>query len=143
VLIGQVGEGQPHASVQSLKHPNVHLLGPKQYGQIPDYLRGFDVATIPAPVNDYTASMFPMKFFEYLSAGRKIVISNVPALSEYHHVCCDINSTDQFIESIEHLLADDDSNVSERVQYAAQHTWDQKLDQMLEAIGSAWVASKS
>ncbi len=47
VLIGQVGEGQPATSVRLLERSNIHLLGPRPYAVLPDYLRGFDVAILP------------------------------------------------------------------------------------------------
>src|SRR5690606_8984533 len=70
VLIGQIGEGDPWTDVRALRGvPNLHLLGPRPYADLPAYLKGFDVAILPSPINAYTRGMFPMKFFEYLAAG--------------------------------------------------------------------------
>ncbi|HCD9054569.1 TPA: glycosyltransferase family 1 protein, partial [Klebsiella quasipneumoniae] len=44
VLIGLVGEGDPNTSVSILEnHKNIHLLGPKEYDELPSYLKYFDV----------------------------------------------------------------------------------------------------
>jgi glycosyltransferase involved in cell wall biosynthesis len=84
VLIGRVGEGDPETDLAELMGlRNVHLLGPRPYGQLPSYLRGFDLALLPCPMNAYTRSMFPMKFFEYLAAGLPVVATDLPALAEY------------------------------------------------------------
>jgi glycosyltransferase involved in cell wall biosynthesis len=105
VLIGRVGEGDPGTPLEPVMHcANVHHLGPKPYAQLPDYLRGFDVALLPCPLNDYTRSMFPMKFFEYLAAGVPVVATNLPALYEYKdlaHLC--VTSHD-FLVAIDELL---------------------------------------
>jgi glycosyltransferase involved in cell wall biosynthesis len=105
VLIGRVGEGDPSTALEPVMHcANVHHLGPKPYAQLPDYLRGFDVALLPCPLNDYTRSMFPMKFFEYLAAGVPVVATDLPALYEYKdlaHLC--VTSRD-FLVAIDELL---------------------------------------
>ncbi|HCL7538620.1 TPA: glycosyltransferase, partial [Escherichia coli] len=80
VLIGLVGEGDPNTDVSILEnHKNIHLLGPKEYDELPSYLKYFDVALLPNMINSYTDNMFPMKFFEYLAAGRKVVSVNLKA----------------------------------------------------------------
>ncbi|MGB7249648.1 MAG: glycosyltransferase, partial [Phormidesmis sp.] len=69
-----------------LQLPNLHFLGYRPYKELPNYLRGFDVAVLPCLLNDYTKSMFPMKFFEYLAAGTPVVGTRLPSLSEYESV---------------------------------------------------------
>ena len=58
--------------------PNFHHLGAKDYGSLPDYLRGFDVCLIPWLVNDLTRTMSPTKTPEYLAAGRPVVSTPIP-----------------------------------------------------------------
>ena len=63
VLIGKVGEGDPHTDIAALEeHENITLLGPRPYSTLPAYIKSFNVAIIPAALNGYTHSMFPMKF---------------------------------------------------------------------------------
>ena len=77
-----MGEGDPETDLAELMGlRNVHLLGPRPYGQLPSYLRGFDLALLPCPMNAYTRSMFQMKFFEYLAAGLPVVATDLPALA--------------------------------------------------------------
>ena len=77
IMIGQIGEGQPETNISMIEDcENIHLLGAKAYQDIPKYLHFSDVAIIPPNINDYTKSMFPMKFFEYLSAGLQVVCTN-------------------------------------------------------------------
>jgi glycosyltransferase involved in cell wall biosynthesis len=84
VLIGKIGEGQPQTSVDDLANiKNIHILGPKSYEILPSYIRHFDIATIPCPKNQYTESMFPMKFFEYMAAGKPIIVRDIDSLLEF------------------------------------------------------------
>jgi glycosyltransferase involved in cell wall biosynthesis len=105
VLIGRVGEGDPSTNLEGLAdHPNLHLLGARPYGDLPDYLRGFDLALLPCPLNAYTRSMFPMKFFEYVAAGLPVVSTDLPALREYSHLAHLCPDRASFLASIDALL---------------------------------------
>ena len=137
VLIGQVGEGQPDTSIESLRLPNVHMLGPRQYGRLPDYLRGFDVATIPARANPYTAAMFPMKFFEYLAAGVPVVASSVPALEEFSRACELTGSPEGFIAAVARVLDGGRPDAEYCAELARQFTWEWRMGQMLEILAAA------
>ena len=44
-------------------------------------LRGADAGLIPYAINDLTRSVFPMKVYEYLSAGLPVVSTPLPALA--------------------------------------------------------------
>ena len=73
-IIGQEREGQKNTdflAFQSLR--NVHHLGYIPYCDLPDFLRYMDVGMLPTLLNEYTYSMFPMKFYEYVAAGLPVV----------------------------------------------------------------------
>jgi len=107
VLIGRVGEGDPSTDLQSLQGlANVHLLGSRPYAELPAYLRGFDLALLPCPLNAYTRSMFPMKFFEYLAAGVPVVATDLPALREHSHLAHLCESPAAFVAAVDRLLLD-------------------------------------
>ena len=134
VLIGQVGEGQPWTSIERLQLPNIHFLGPKPYDLLPDYLRGFDVATIPATRNAYTEAMFPMKFFEYLAAGKPVVATNIRSLQEYSQACFLSDIADDFNADLERVFAGNGPDPNVGIKLAKKYTWDWRLNEMLKRI---------
>ena len=74
VIIGEEREGQRSPLLAEFARlPNAHLLGYRNYRDLPAYLRGMRVGVLPPLLNDYTRSMFPMKFYEYLAAGLPIM----------------------------------------------------------------------
>jgi len=105
ILIGRVGEGDPNTNLSLFKDcSNIHILGPRPYSQLPSYLRAFDIALLPCPINSYTSSMFPMKFFEYIAAGIPVVSTNLPALANFHHYASFARDDEEFLHLIDKLL---------------------------------------
>lgn len=134
VLIGQVGEGQPTTRLPGLDLPNVHLIGPRAYEVLPEYLRGFDVATIPARRNSYTDSMFPMKFFEYLAAGRTVIASRIPSLAEFEHACELVDTPGEFVAALDRVQAGAGPDSEVVAQLAQRYTWDWRIQEMLALL---------
>lgn len=136
VLIGPSGEGDPETDVTGLLSlPNVHMLGPRPYGALPAYLKGFDLGLLPLRRNAYTASMFPMKFFEYLAAGLPVVASRIDALTPYGAVVqlCDSDAAD-FAAAIEQALQGRGAGLETRLALAAQHTYLSRTLRMLAVL---------
>ena len=134
VLIGKVGEGDPGTDVSLLKFDNIHFLGPKAYDDLPAYMKSFDVALIPVALNEYTHAMFPMKFFEYLSTGKRIVSTKIDSLSEYSNYVYLAKDYDDFIAGIEDALSDEVGNLEERLQLASTKTYKARTIDMLKII---------
>lgn len=135
VLLGKVGEGDPWTNIDNLyQYSNIFFLGSKSYSDLPSYLKGFDLAMLPNAINEYTNSMFPMKFFEYLSAGKPIVSINLHALQEYKEVCFLSNNHEEFINNIENALKNIDFKLKERLALAKGFTYKSRTDEMMKLI---------
>ncbi len=134
VMIGKLGEGQPTTRADKLKAPNIHLLGPQDYAELPRYLAHMDVVAIPCCQNDYTRSMFPMKFFEYLAAGKAVVATRLEALKAYSDVCLLADDTTEFEEHIEAVLDGQRPNLALCDTLAQENTWDIRMEDMLRIL---------
>jgi len=55
------------------RRPNLYYLGGKSYAELPDYLRGWDVALMPFAINEATRFISPTKTPEYLAGGLPVV----------------------------------------------------------------------
>lgn len=137
VMIGDIGEGDPSTDASLLrKHNNIKILGPKSYHSLPSYLHFFDLTILPNNVNEYTEAMFPMKFFEYLAAGKDIVSVNLNALQEfkeYFHFC-ETSSPDEFIKKIENILDGNVIPMEKKLSLAQQFTYKSRTEKMLKLI---------
>lgn len=134
VMIGKIGEGQPETETSLLSLPNIYLIGPRDYKILPEYLAGFDVAMIPCPINDYTQSMFPMKFFEYLAAGKKVVAPLIDSLREFTQYFFIIKEND-LSQTVDQAL-NSKTNSSQINQLVQEYTWEKRLTAMLDIIDS-------
>lgn len=135
VLIGKVGEGDPWTNVSELeKIDNVHFLGPKSYDMLPGYLKGIDVSILPNLINEYTDSMFPMKFFEYLAAGKPVVSVNLKSLGDFSDTCFLSKDSREFIDNLEVALKDPNYNYADRISLAKSHTYDTRMKKMLAVL---------
>lgn len=137
VLIGKIGEGQPLTSTMELESiSNIHMLGPKDYKDLPKYLHFFDVCTIPSPINDYTNAMFPMKYYEYMAAEKPIVASNIDSLKENHLYHYSYNDLEEFLDVIDKALNQGVKNKEDSINLVKENTWEKRLDKMLTILFS-------
>ena len=135
ILIGKIGEGDPDTDISLLDLPNIHLIGPRAYSELPSYLKGFDVVVIPCNKNEYTKSMFPMKFFEYLAAEKLIVTTEIPSLRDFRSLFIEARDELDFEISIEKVLNNEVKFTDEMRITAQTNTWENRLSKMLSVLG--------
>lgn len=136
VLIGEVGEGDPLTDTGLLRGiPNIHFLGPRPYQDLPQFLQHSDVCIIPSVLNDYTRCMFPMKFFEYLAAGRPVVAVDTGTITEYASVCRLTKTATEFILAIDECWTRPDPAKREQgIRLARQNTYRERTQAMIELV---------
>ncbi|TCW00207.1 glycosyltransferase [Biostraticola tofi] len=135
VIIGQVGEGDPSTDVAKLESmSNIYILGPRPYKDLPCYLKGFDVALLPNNINEYTDNMFPMKFFEYLAAGKPVVSVELKAIMEFEGIVKIGKNKELFLEAIEETLQGKVANLEDRISLASKYTYESRSNKMLNMI---------
>jgi glycosyltransferase involved in cell wall biosynthesis len=138
VLIGDEREGQADARLARLAtRENVHMLGWRPYAQLPDYMAGIDVGLLPQLVNDYTQSMFPMKFFEYIAAGVPVVSTPLDAIKEFGSLYRLGADAASFIGAIEANLVSPPDPLPLDHPVLLKNCWATRLDNMLEVVGCA------
>ncbi|EPK5271803.1 glycosyltransferase, partial [Klebsiella pneumoniae] len=115
-------------------YKNIYFLGPKNYLQLPTYLSFMNVALLPNNINSYTDNMFPMKFFEYLSAGRKVVSVNLKSLYDFRDYCSLSETYQDFVDNIDKLISGDVISLEKRLSLAREYTYETRTKKMIEII---------
>jgi glycosyltransferase involved in cell wall biosynthesis len=134
VLIGPAELGNPELDALTAK-PNVRILGPRPYEELPDYLAAMDVLVIPYRLNEYTKGCFPIKFFEYLATGKPVVCTELPALAEYDEIVPLVSDPAGFVAAVEEALAGGQNDTRQaRIDIAFDNTWEKRIEKLLNLI---------
>ena len=118
--------------------PNVHFLGERPYGELPGYLHAFDVAIIPFRRTALTEATSPVKFYEYLSAGKPVVAVDLPELAPFADLFYPVRSPADFLARLEEALGERSPAAQQaRIELARGNTWRARADRLAEAVGAA------
>ncbi len=117
---------------------NIHYLGRKEYVELPRYLAGWDVATLPFARNQATRFISPTKTPEYLAAGRRVVSTPIEdVMRPYGELGLVEIAADApgFTAAIARCLSSNDETWLTRVdRFLAQMSWDKTVEGMLAQI---------
>ena len=134
-LIGEVTKAKVGSAK---KFTNVHFLGEKIYGDLPDLIRDWDVCLIPFDTStDLIKATNPVKFYEYLSAGKKVVATEIPELAEFGGKFALLANDDEtFVRHVKSCLDGDDglAPLEERVRFARDNDWSNRLNAIDKAV---------
>lgn len=132
VLIGRIES----ADVSQLKEvKNVFLIGEQPYEYLPDYLQHFDTCIIPFKKTQLTEATNPVKLFEYLSAGKSVVATDLNELRYYREYVRLVSTPSEWLQAIELALDDySPAQVEKRLSFARQNTWTERILLVEDAI---------
>ncbi|MEG4458575.1 glycosyltransferase family 1 protein [Microcoleus sp. N9_A1] len=141
VIIGPVVKIDP-ATLPT--HPNIHYLGGKSYQELPAYLGGWDIATLPFAINESTKFISPTKTPEYLAAGKPVIstpIRDVVRPYGENGLVRIASNSEEFVACGEEILSESSDVrtkwLSEVDAFLADNSWDNTWGEMLGLIESA------
>lgn len=142
VLVGPVGRGDPATDVSRLYLKNVFLLGPRPYAELPRYVKGFDACIIPFNQNESTRGSLPMKFFEYLAAGKPVVATDLPTLAEFREYFYPVHGVGEFSAALQAALNEEPSRAAARMSIAQKYSWDARMVEIEKIVQDALMRKK-
>jgi teichuronic acid biosynthesis glycosyltransferase TuaH len=112
---------------------NLHMIGPVPYKDVPRLIKGFDIAIIPFKKDGVSNTIFPLKLFEYLSAGKPVILTNFNTdLKDYTNgaawYCDNANEFNNAITEALHTCTAE--KIAERIAIANQNTWENRADEI-------------
>jgi glycosyltransferase involved in cell wall biosynthesis len=116
--------------------PNVHMLGSRNYYDLPAYAAHFDVCVLPwVTGNEFINYGSAIKVREYLATGKPVVITPLYEYEPFDGVLRIARSYDHFIELAEAALTDRDPAARAARQAAVRDkTWDVRAEEVSRAI---------
>lgn len=138
VFVGPIRESNQefYLRVDQLRiRPNIHFLGPKRPEELPRYINEFDLCLLPyeqTEVSTYYAA--PLKFYEYLAAG-KAVVSTVGPRDYDDDIVITVTSKEEMLNAIEAMLKKNSrAQVKRRKGIAKQNSWAHRMDAIDTAL---------
>jgi len=125
VIVGPVDERNLNLS-RLRRIPNVYFLGKCSREEMPAYLKGFNVCTIPYVRNRLSESIFPLKLFEYLAAGKQVVATALPELRPFRKYIRIADSHQDFLTALELSLSNPLDLASSA--FLDANSWDAKAE---------------
>jgi glycosyltransferase involved in cell wall biosynthesis len=114
---------------------NVHVIGPRPYQLLPDYLAAADVAIAPHQVAPATRAVVPEKLTGYLAAGLPVVTTAVAGAEELRRLVWIARDPSEFARAIQGALKRDrDRRRSLRQAAVAPLSWDAVAAHLLASV---------
>jgi GT2 family glycosyltransferase/SAM-dependent methyltransferase len=134
VLVGiQLADAPSLEALERL--PNVFVLPPQPYRDIPAVLACFDVAFIPFVVNEITHATSPLKLFEYFAGGKPVISSPMPECAAFPEVRIACNAGELAGALDAALLDSRDADHRARLRrVAAENSWKARVHAVATAI---------
>lgn len=133
VLVGPEDDVFAQSELHTLK--NVFFLGSRDALELPNYIKGFDVAINPQLINDATIGNYPRKIDEYLAMGKPTVASATKAMeyfSEYTYLGI---TPEDYVALIEKALTENSASLQEkRRTYGLSHSWENNVKEIYNCI---------
>lgn len=114
--------------------PNVHLLGPRRYADLPGYLQHCDAGIIPFVRDEMVDSIHPIKVYEYLAAGLPVLAVR---WTELERMGAPVRLTEPggFAADLEDLLGEDPlPGREQRLAYARSNSWQSRYETVISEV---------
>ena len=136
VLVGPVVKVDPASLPQA---PNLHWLGGRDYKELPDYCRAFDVCMMCFAINEATEFINPTKALEYLATGKPVISTPVKDVVRQYSDLVEIARTpEEFVVALDRLVQHPDlERIQKGIDKARECSWESTVAQMRELIHQA------
>lgn len=136
VMVGPVVKVDPAELPQA---PNLHWLGGRDYKELPEYCKAYDVCMMAFALNEATEYINPTKALEYLATGRPVISTPVAdVVRQYSDLVYIEEDAQGFVSRIEEILANPDvERIQQGIEKAEGCSWDNTVSEMQRLIGEA------
>ncbi len=122
-------------------YANISFTGDVRYENLPEALQEVDFALIPHKVDEFTASMNPLKLYEYLAAGKPVVSTSVAGVSDISDFVKVAGSPDTFVKFVGEVAAAVRVGCVNPAKVAAsipsECTWEHRAGQIVDCLEAA------
>lgn len=127
VFVGQMLDKEVYDKI--LKLENFYYLGDKHYDLYPNYVKNFDICTVPYVVKEEKKSgANTIKVYEYLATGKKVIGTRSNGLEDLEEYVYLVNDPEQFAQALQ-------SSANDKKQLKIEeHSWQSRTDHLLHLL---------
>ena len=134
VIVGKKEAREPDLSCLE-RLSNVHFEGFQPLDLLPQYMAAMDVCLIPPEQTECVKSVFCLKLFEYLAAGKPVVATWTEEYLPYADVVYLARTPEEFDQAITRALNENSQEfVSRRMLLARENDWDKRVSRFSEVV---------
>jgi glycosyltransferase involved in cell wall biosynthesis len=142
VLVGSLYNASPeaHARFEELvQKKNVYAIGRLPHDQLPAATAALDVGMIPYRITAKVERINPLKFLQYLAAGKPVVTTPIPCIADQHMIASIESNPLRFVEAVREACEnpDEPDRVEMRRRYARRHDWGEIVEEALSTYRAA------
>ena len=118
-----------------LKRTNLRWLGPREYEELPGYLRLFDVAMIPFLINDITQATSPLKLYEYFAGAKPVIATPMTECQAFPEVLI-ARDSEEFSRALDtaKVRAADNAFRERLGQLGRENSWTARVKSVVEHL---------
>lgn len=132
VLIGP----EKKARLKLKKLANIHILGRRDYSQLPNYIKNADLGLIPFNVQEYpnlVNSINPLKLYEYMACGLPVISMEWDELIHLKSPAKLCKTGEEFIAAIQNELTQKNDSQT-FIQYSHNQDWSKRVELILSNL---------
>lgn len=137
LLVGPTGQKEHPELTALLRHPRVVAVGPQPHKSLPAWQQLLDVALIPYRDSEFNRCCSPMRLFDHLAMGRRVVSTRTcQQICEFEEWVRIATSEKEFLKGVSESLTGTENCLSSRQrEFARQHTWDARAANLDAVLG--------
>ncbi|MEO0526265.1 MAG: glycosyltransferase [Bacteroidota bacterium] len=114
---------------------NVYFLGSRDASELPNYIKGFDVAINPQLINDATMGNYPRKIDEYLALGKPTVASATKAMDYFKEHTYLGKTPEDYVKLVQRALENNTPELEhKRRKFGLSHSWENNVNEIYNCI---------
>ena len=136
-MVGPVVKIDPNLLPHS---PNLFWLGGRDYQQLPNYCRAFDINMMPFAMNSATQFINPTKGLEYMATGKPVISTPVrDVVRQWSNVVRLAKTAEEFIAAAQEALraGPSDERITRGIELAQRSSWESTVESMQGLIRQA------
>ena len=125
-----IGDTQNILDLMKTLPKNIYFLGLKKQADLPAYLKYSDYAMIPFKIDEIGEYVSPLKIFEYISMGKRVLCTKLPDIEGYPNTFLG-NTAEEWEKYIEQDIAVDKISASE---FILNNNWFSRVISLIEEV---------